>query len=89
MRDLKYLIISVMGDTELVAILFNGFISHSAISCEEGEIVSAGFCSIFLNKDTCKIKVKTYGGSSSLDLESKEGDAGVIIKTLSRTHTFI
>lgn len=87
MNELKYVILIPAGMNEMGAraILFNGLMNHkdavhALLSSRRFRLHSAGFCTIFPN-------VKAWGRSESLNIESAEGDADIINRTLRHQHT--
>ena len=86
MNRIKYVIAlsGYFGTTEN-AIILDSVISHDEIGIDPDKIVSAGFFSWSIEKDSCgnqRIKVNAFGKSVSLGKESREEDSFLIERAL-------
>ena len=82
MSDAKYVIVNGGMFGNETAIIFDKMISHEFF---KGRAVSAGFVGFSKTEDG-KIEVYTYGGSESLNLESREEDSDLICKALNNSY---
>jgi hypothetical protein len=80
----KYIIGIVEGHE--VAILFDNLLEHRNVAkgcLSRGTIVSAGFYDVSTT-DEGNISVYTFGKSESLEVESRQEDNDIVLKTLTR-----
>jgi len=75
-RVLKYIVI-----TEDNPVVFDPIIPHNSFT-NVGHITSAGFCRVFYDRETKRIKYHCYGESTSLKIKSQESDSALLTKVL-------
>ena len=68
------------------AIIFSAAIQHKDMIGYNKKVTGAGFVRFYFDESEDRIKIKTYGKSISLGIESQEGDSTILTRQITNTY---
>jgi hypothetical protein len=68
------------------AIIFSAAIQHKDMVGYNKKATGAGFVRFYFDEEEDEIKVKAYGKSISLGIESQEGDSSILTRQITNTY---